>query len=42
MDDSPGDLILDQKEKGVKFYEDPIVISETMYRQKVFGGIGNM
>jgi hypothetical protein len=42
MDDSSGDLILYQKEKGVKFYEVPIVISKTMHRQKIFGDIRNM
>jgi hypothetical protein len=32
MDDSPGDLILNQKEEGVKLNEDTIIICETMNR----------
>jgi hypothetical protein len=35
----PGDLILDQKEERVKFYEHSIIICETMNREKIFGGI---
>jgi hypothetical protein len=30
MDDSPGDLILDQKEERVKFDKDMIIICESM------------
>jgi hypothetical protein len=42
MNDSPGDLILNQKEEGVKLDEDTIVKCEAMNRQKIFGCMRNM
>jgi hypothetical protein len=42
MNDSPGDLILNQKEEGVKLDKNTIVKSESMDREKIFGGMWNM
>ena len=40
--DSVGCLVLDQKEERMKFNEDTIIIGKAMYRQEIFGSIGNM
>ena len=42
MDDSPGDLILNQKEEGVKLDKNTIIKSESVDGKKVFGGVWNM
>jgi hypothetical protein len=42
MDDSPGDLILDQKEKGVKLYKDMVIICEAVNGKQILGCIGDM
>jgi hypothetical protein len=42
MDDSPGDLILDEKEEGVKFDKDTIIICEPMNGEQIFRSVRNM
>jgi hypothetical protein len=42
MNDSPGDLILDQKEEGVKLYENMIIVLEAVNGEQIFRRIGNM
>jgi hypothetical protein len=42
MNDFPGDLILNQKEEGVKLDKNTIIESESMDRKKIFGGMWNM
>jgi hypothetical protein len=36
MNDSTGDLVLDQKEEGVKLDKDTIIICEAMEKKEIF------